>query len=324
MSQERRSASSKSKKHKKSEDVARTTRANSVVGENESPAMPAGPPGASASGVAGATADLTTILSKLDSMESKFSSRFGNLTSQVKDLQNDLTAAMNNNIKMLKDEMHIELGRLHADIGNLTIRLVAVESKVECKDFDPNKTIMLYNIAQNQHETENEVLNTVNNLISQGLEMPGIEVVRIKRCAGSPGPIKVEVPSEKLKIELLRAKQKLKNKPQFKQIYVRSAKSHECRLLEQNMKTLLAELNLTRNFRFTGSGRLVRAQERNGDDASGGADGRDQRGRGAISDQRQTSRPDNRATPPGGQARMSGDSNTHHTPPGGQHDEDSS
>ena len=142
--------------------------------------------------------------------------------------------------------MHIELGRLHADIGNLTTRLVAVESKVEYKDFDPNKTIMLYNIAQNQHETENEVLNTVDNLISQGLEMPGIVMVRIKRCAGSSDPIKVEVPSEQLEIELLRVKQI-------------SAKSHECSLLEQNMKTLLAELNLTRNFRFTGSGRLVRA-----------------------------------------------------------------
>ena len=281
------------------------------MGENESPAMPAGPPGASASDVASATADLTTILIKLDSMGSIFCSRFGNLSSQEKDLQNDLTATMNYNIKMLKDEMHIELGRLHADIGNLTTRLVAVESKVECKDFDPNKTIMLYNIAQNQHETENEVLNTVDNLISQGLEMPGIVMVHIKRCAGSPDPIKVEVPSEQLKIELLRAKQI-------------SAKSHECRLLEQNMKTLLAELNLTRNFRFTGSGRLVRAQERNSDDASGGADGRDWNGPSAISNQRQTSQPDNRTTPPGGQARVSGDSNTNHTPPDGQHDEDSS
>ena len=61
--------------------------------------MPVGQPGASASGVAGATADLTTLLSKLDSLVCKFDNRFKYLTSQVKYPENDLTATMNNNTK---------------------------------------------------------------------------------------------------------------------------------------------------------------------------------------------------------------------------------
>ena len=63
--------------------------------------------------------------------------------------------------------------------------------------------------------------------------MSGIEVM-LSSDAQAPMFLSKRL-SHQLKIEFLATKQKLKNKPQFKQIYVRDAKSQECLLLEQNM-----------------------------------------------------------------------------------------
>ena len=116
---------------------------------------------------------------------------------------------------------------------------------------------MMYNIFQDSKETV-QLLNIMDNIVSVGLGYPGVEVVRVKRCAGNPGPVKVELELENIKMDLLKAKGSLKDKRQYSQIYIRSSKSHESRLMELNMKTLLDELNMSQTFRFTGNGRMLR------------------------------------------------------------------
>ena len=53
----------------------------------------------------------------------------------------------------------------------------------------------------------------------------------------------------------------LANKRHYKNIFIRSSKSHVEILLENNLKTVLNELNLTDKFRFTSHGRLYRVQD---------------------------------------------------------------
>ncbi len=60
----------------------------------------------------------------------------------------------------------------------------------------------------------------------------------------------------KKKIAILRLKQKLKDHPGYRNVYVRSAKSHTDWLIE--LKTLLREISTGRDFFITGSGRLMR------------------------------------------------------------------
>ena len=69
------------------------------------------------------------------------------------------------------------------------------------------------------------------------------------------------MPNVNLKFEVLRQKKMLANKRHYKNIFIRSSKSHAERLLDKNLKILLNELNLTDKFRFTSHGRLYRVQD---------------------------------------------------------------
>ena len=64
------------------------------------------------------------------------------------------------------------------------------------------------------------------------------------------------------KVEVLRAKKVLKNKRQYENLYIRSAKSHEERVMELNFKKLMDHLEVSDYFRFSGSGRLSCTQGR--------------------------------------------------------------
>ncbi len=76
-------------------------------------------------------------------------------------------------------------------------------------------------------------------IVSQGLALPGIEVVvLVRRCFGDRGPVKVEFISDTVKVDVLKAKRALKDKPQYNNLYIRSAKSHEERLIDRTLKLL--------------------------------------------------------------------------------------
>ena len=66
------------------------------------------------------------------------------------------------------------------------------------------------------------------------------------------GVVKIELSSLNSKINVLRAKSKLKSVEGFVRTSIRSDKSHVDRVAERNMKTLLDELPQGGNFRITG------------------------------------------------------------------------
>ncbi len=93
-------------------------------------------------------------------------------------------------------------------------------------------------------------------------------------------PIKVEYYSVNEKNGVLRATKKLQEKRQHSNISIRSAKSHEERLIELNFKWLIDHLEISDVFRLMGSGRLVYKDERARNNGSEGGRGRGNAHRG--------------------------------------------
>ena len=190
----------------------------------------------------------------------KMLSQINNLSQTVNKQHVDLTSLISSKTQSLKDEFTMQ-------IGQLTNRILRVEQQVqelkEGKHFDTERCVMIYHMAQERDESEASLQLRVEEILSNGLELPGIEVVRVKRCFGEPGPVKVEFHNLNNKVEVLRAKEKLKRRRECSNLYMRSAKSHEERLLEINMKTLLQHLQIQDTFRFTGSGRMVYKDQEN-------------------------------------------------------------
>ncbi len=136
------------------------------------------------------------------------------------------------------------------------------------------KLRMMYHISRGENETEASLSQKLVEIMTQGLELSGIEIVKTNRCFGNPSPIKVEFYSVNEKIDVLRANKKLPQKRQSSNIYIRSAKSHDERLIELNFKQLIDNLEISDVFRFTGSGRLVYKDEKERNNRSEGGKGR--------------------------------------------------
>ena len=127
--------------------------------------------------------------------------------------------------------------------------------------FDPDVTVVIANLPlTGPDENESHIMNRINDMLSVGMELPGIEPVAVTRRASrgdGVGLVLLELADLDSKKEVLRAKTKLRGNPAYSNLYVRSAEGHTDRLIRLNFTTLLRHFELTRQYRITGSGRLL-------------------------------------------------------------------
>ena len=226
--------------------------------------------------------DGSDILKSLDSIKKGQENIVSRLESKIEKFKNDMTKMFDLRMKELKEEIYSDMGvitkRLESvelsvkkamEEGNIPILPSASETnhKCGCKEpFDPTRTVVIMGIK----ETPGEDLQAiVDGLILNGLKITNITptaVLRTKSRNGKSGIIKAEFESLENKLTILRAKLKLKEHRSYHYVYMRSSKSHVERLAELNTKTLLAELNKEDEFTFTGSGRLVKRNQKQNTD----------------------------------------------------------
>ena len=109
-------------------------------------------------------------------------------------------------------------------------------------------------------------------LISEGLGSEAVPIATERMLAHGSGPglVKAEFNSVSEKVAVLRKKRLLKERGDYGNVYIRSAKSHTARLIEINFKTLLKEIPGGSEFYVAGNGRLRRKEAALMDEAAGG------------------------------------------------------
>ena len=142
-------------------------------------------------------------------------------------------------------------------------RIVDVERDVERLKttvhpaFDPEVTL----VPQGLKESGRDLLSDVKELVHEVLNEPEVTIKRVLRIASRnayPGIVKIEVDSTQNKIKVLRKKGMLiENNGVYRNVFLRSSKSHVERLLELNTKKLLDELPNGNKFRISANGRLI-------------------------------------------------------------------
>ncbi|WAR23590.1 hypothetical protein MAR_037259, partial [Mya arenaria] len=75
---------------------------------------------------------------------------------------------------------------------------------------------------------------------------------------GKPGLIKVVLRKREVKVAILRNKMKLKDSDHYKQVYIKSCKSHAERLIELNARAILQQLPQGHDLRVDANGRIRR------------------------------------------------------------------
>ena len=161
---------------------------------------------------------------------------------------------------------------LDQEVSILIARVEATEAEMQrlqqmtTVEFDPQVTLVAQGLPTLQGT---DVISQAKTLVNRALNEPDIPVVRATRLPSRnsrPGLVKIEVNSLENKIKLLRKKFSLKDTQDFKNVYLRSSKSHTERLLELNIMKLLDEIpNGKDKYKLTSNGRLVeRTRDRSG------------------------------------------------------------
>ena len=192
------------------------------------------------------------ILAGMKRLESK--------VDKVNSKVNQLSKAFDEKLKDTKDDIFLEISGLRSRIDSLESQLTKVNiAEPDGKPpFEPTRTVIVIGLPE--HRDEN-IAEKIAELMTKGLELPVIEpvdMIRLKSRSEKPGLVKVEFTSVDDKVNILRAKRKLREHASYRHVFLAGCKSHTERLLELNMKAVLSELPNGDNYTFTGSGRLVK------------------------------------------------------------------
>ena len=135
-------------------------------------------------------------------------------------------------------------------------------------------------IVSNQRQRPGEVpLEAAKELVKAfGNDMFDItNITDAKRCnernRGTPPVLKIAFENVEQKVNVLRAKQELKQSQHYKNVYMRESKTRTERMLELNAKTLLSELPNGNQYRVTANGRIVKKQPDTGTSPARGSPG---------------------------------------------------
>ena len=170
--------------------------------------------GVGTTSVAGAAnkAGELNIVSALSRMESKISAATAAQQSDMASIRFELKQML----LMLTILNALDVNHIKSRLDGVKNRSKRVEDKLNRHyvDFDPNCTVIFFNVPQGADETPQQPINSINEIVQQGLELPGIEVVAAQRMpvrdtadSTRPPGVKAEMPNVNLKVEVAASKE---------------------------------------------------------------------------------------------------------------------
>ena len=153
----------------------------------------------------------------------------------------------------------VEISELKTEQAKINERIDVLSSEVQTS-FDPDVTLVAINAPY--YSTEDPHLLAKHLLKACNRDDKGIaRATRTPERNNKPGVLKIQLKTRQDKIDVLRNKSNLRNSAEFKNVYLRTSKSHSDRLMELNMKTLLNEIPNGEQYRIAGNGRLVMKEQ---------------------------------------------------------------
>ena len=172
---------------------------------------------------------------------------------------------LTNTVDNLRSDIFMELSRLNDKIKMVEERLEAVESAQPTQtEYSTDTTVVVINFREQPGES---IADQCQKMLNEGLGLRQIKPVRCTRLLSrdsKPGLVKIQCATKQDKINILKNKGHLQSSTAYKRVYVRSAQTHEERMMRLNMQTLLKDLPHGDRYRFTGNGRLVKKTEQSG------------------------------------------------------------
>ena len=185
--------------------------------------------------------------------------------SKIEKLRKDVLATIDDKIKAVKVDVDLQFAALDNRIVQLenSMRELSLEG-IRINDQTVNNcdvTVIVSNLRARPGEIPLETAKQLVSALGDDVSDQA-KITDAKRCNerdhGKPPVLKIAFETVEQKVNVLMAKQNLKQSEQFKNVYMRGSKTHTERILELNAKTLLSELPNGNQYRVTANGRIVK------------------------------------------------------------------
>ena len=181
--------------------------------------------------------------------------------SKIERLRKDVMSTIDDKIKAVKVDVDLQFTSLDNRIYELERVMNSLSTEgmpMPLNDHTVNNcdvTVIVSNLRQRPGEKPLDAAKELVKALGDHV-FDNTVITDAKRCnernRGTPPVLK--------KVNVLRAKQELKQSRHYKNVYMRGSKTHTERILELNAKTLLSELPNGNQYRVTANGRIVKKQ----------------------------------------------------------------
>ena len=226
------------------------------------------------------------IIAAIKALENSVKSDLASMEKEIRRVKEQVPKEVEKKMKAVTEGLTIEMAHLASKVESIEIsvrdlsndfasKLALIENRVSALEFHTAKPAPreAYNLEDTlvvtglPYSPDENVQEKAKDLVQVHLGLKECTVVRAKRTPwrnNRPGIVKVQMGHLDEKIKVLKAKTKLKeaHSPAFlRKVYIRSSKSHEQRLMELNLREIMGHMSCNGEYRFTGSGRLVKKKE---------------------------------------------------------------
>lgn len=246
--------------------------------QEEPPQVKMGTPSQASSGINELKDEMRQILSAVKEIKVGQDSMRKSFDSKLDKIRNEFMATLDSKIKTLRDELAIDLSRESGRIDQLEKTLQSVRNRLDSVEQtqiannqenphlsnhgnlnDPEVCITASNVpfdhGENLLEKAAGIIRALGENVSSNVVIMDAKRLR-PHLQGRQGLVKISFQSTEQKIQVLRNKQVLKDSDTYKQVILKSDKTHAERLIELNAKTLIRHLPDGNNFRVDPNGRI--------------------------------------------------------------------
>lgn len=221
------------------------------------------------------TAILSTVQEEIKGVRLEFNDRISGLSKKLEDkLSTNLQTMIDSRLKDAKTEMSSELNldALKSDVSKLQQSYAEVTSasashaSLGRRDAEVTEHCTLNVVVRNlkydarEQNDPNVTVNLVNSVIRDGLKLTDAKIVQAERKIArnsKPGVIIATVENSVQKQNVLKNKKSLRKIKKYENVYIEDERSHEQRLIESNIRTVLQAIGKSKDYVLI-NGRFVK------------------------------------------------------------------
>lgn len=211
---------------------------------------------------------LATVQEEINNVRKEFNDRIDGLSRKLEEkICSNMQSKIDSKLQQAKSDMKkdLNLNKIKEDVSKLQksyAEAAAGNKPAAQKAEEPKLQVVVRNLKYDEREERdpNMTVNLVKSLVRDGLKLADVKITHAERKRlrnNKPGVVIVKFESLAQKETVLSTKKSLRKIRTYQDVYIEDERSHEQRLSESNIRTLLQAVGKSKDY-IVVNGRFVK------------------------------------------------------------------